>query len=149
MSKLPELRQRVNDYIIGMELSSVEITQSGGWTFRYGSTRVFIDIREQGDAASGRTLVSIFAPVGIDVPFSPTFFEWVARNCGNWLFGHLGLEVNEQDPAKGSLLLKHTLLGDSLDRDEFVDAVAAVAQTAEDIDDEVVTRHGGTRAHES
>lgn len=118
----------------------------GYWVDR-GSTRCFISVRARG-GDDPRVIVRITSPVAFEVPASPAMFEHVALNSDSWLFGHLGLEADADVPGTYSVLFVHSLLGNYLDEDELAGAVAAVAVTADDMDDEFVAKFGGKRFHE-
>ena len=47
---------------------------------------------------------------------------------------------------KGTVLLTHTILGDSMDREELYGSVSAIARVADDLDDQIVTAFGGQTA---
>jgi hypothetical protein len=57
------------------------------------------------------------------------------------ILGGFGLSVGED--GKGSVVLTHTILGDSMDREELYGSVSAIARVADDLDDQIVTAFGG------
>lgn len=145
MPTLLELRDQVQR-ILSEGVGSLEVGPEGVLTFRHQSTRVFVNCREQ-DLDEGRTrsLVFITAPILIGVPPTPDLFEYVATNADNWMFGHLSAHPSD---SAIDILMTHTLLGDYLDAEELRTAAFGIALTANDLDDELQQRFGGTRAHE-
>lgn len=131
-----------------LKLNSVKLTPSGGFSFQVDSTEVFIDVFPRGDDPAAGHLVSIYAPVGLEVPMSSELAEYVAFSGDNWYFGHLGLSRVENVDGCCHVILRHNLLADFMDPPEFESALFGVAGTAERLDDEVVQRFGGRRAHE-
>jgi len=115
-----------------------------GYYVDRGSTRCFVSV----DARGGddlRVIIRLASPVAFEVPESAALFEHVAKNTDSWLFGHLALEPDPDVPGTHSILFVHRLLGSYLDEAELVGAVAAVAVTADGIDDEFVETFGGKR----
>ena len=143
---LLELKDKVGRWLTEIGLRGIEITERGGYSFRFESTRVFVDIVEVGSEEHRRSLVHITAPFLQRAPISPELFEWVARSCDDWMFGHLGMSVDDEDKTC-IVVLTHTLLGDYLDPEEFNQALIAVTTTANDIDDDLVARFGGETFH--
>jgi hypothetical protein len=119
----------------------VEIDQNGDFTFQFGSSRIFIGLREVGE---DRTVVDFVMPLLFDVPLSPDLFRYVATH-GGYAWGHLSVE--EKD-GTGTLFYTHALLGDFLDPDEFLAALGAMVNTGDDLDNELQQRFGGTRFHD-
>ena len=91
----------------------------------------------------GTTIVHIVAPILVGVPVSEALYEFVAQNSTRRYFGSLGLRMKEDGLAM--LQVDHTLLGDTLDKTELLWAIAAVAETADRLDDELQPRFGGSR----
>ena len=44
------------------------------------------------------------------------------------------------------MLLTHTILGDTMEREELYASVSAIARVADDLDDQIVEAFGGTTA---
>lgn len=140
MADIEVTRQRVQRMLADL-FGSIEVDRDGDFTFRHGSTRVFISIT---DEFRGHTLVNVRAITNLRVPPSPELFRYIATE-NNYIFG--ALRGHEGD--EGVLVtFRQTLLGDTLDPEELRTAVIAVAGTADDVDDEVQSRFGGDRFHE-
>lgn len=146
MSKLLELRERVRQ-ILTSELSGVVVDEAGDFSIQNESTAVFVRCEEQDfDNGESRTMINVLAPVVFGAPPSPQLFEYLALESNQYLFGHLvGLR---NDDGSISVFLEYRLLGDYLDAEELLNAVWAIALSANDLDDEVKSRFGGERLNE-
>jgi hypothetical protein len=131
------VREKVQRFLADI-LGTVEVDRDGDFTFAFESTRVFVSIIEQED----RTLVKIFAPLVLKVPPSPELYEHIALHAGDYLFG--SFELDQADEGF-TILFYHVLLGDYLDGEELHNAVRAIANIADDTDDELKAKFGGQR----
>jgi len=146
MSSVLNVKDKVQRYLLDLGVRP-EVTDDGGWTFRNGSARTFVRVREQERSdESSRTLVDISAPVLFGASPTPELWEYVALNADNWIFGHLW--AAKDDEGTVTLILSHRLLGDFLDPEELKSAVAGLAISAEEVDDELAQRFGGRCFHE-
>jgi hypothetical protein len=111
------------------------------------STQVTFHVSELGKDRDGnpRTVVRVSAPILWGVAPTPALYEWIAREGGNYVFGHVAAFNDGSEPGKVFLLMTHTLLGDYLDEDELAAAMWAVLGSADDLDDELRQRFGGKR----
>jgi hypothetical protein len=140
VANLDETRAKVTDYL-HLCIGEFQTSPSGEMWFPFGSTRLAITTRA--DETGNRTLVHIGALVASNVPVSDELFRWLADASGSFLFGHLTCSADGGDDA--ILAIEHTLLGDYLDLEELRVALAAVASSADQLDDVVVSRFGGLR----
>jgi type III secretion system-like peptide-binding chaperone len=120
----------------------VELAATGDLSFPFESTRIFINVRQFGDSSA---VVNVFAITNVDLEPSPQLYEFVATHSGDWVMGHLALDVTD---GRGTLVLRHTLLADYLDEPELSNAVRAIAFTADEIDNELKAKFGGRLASE-
>ena len=107
---------------------------------RHGSTGCQVHVEEWDQ---GQTLVVLSAPVLMDVKLTPDLFQALAQRTDKYWVGSLVLE--EAQPGVGHIFFKHILLGDTLDEEELLWSLSAVARTADDLDDEWRPRFGGSR----
>jgi hypothetical protein len=135
-----EMRDRVR-YILTDLLGPVEVDRDGEFSFRHDSARIFVGVRPFDEG----TVVEVRAYTNIGVPPSPELYEYLALNANAYVFGHLGAFEDEGGMV---VIFSHRLLGDYLDPEELKVAVAAVASTADEIDDEIRDRFGGRLFHE-
>jgi hypothetical protein len=114
------------------------------------STAVRVSVAEWGESSDGdpRTVVEISAPVLFKVKPTPKLFEWVAREGGNYWFGHLSVLDSADDPGTVMILMRHSLLGDYLDEQELMHALMGVLHTSDALDDEMQKKFGGERLKE-
>jgi len=106
-----------------------------------GSTFVYVRAFPIGEKKSA---VEIFAYVVVDVEVTEQLMRYLLTYNLRLIFGGFGLARGEGD--KGTVLLTHTILGDSMDRDELYASVSAIARVADDLDDQIVTAFGGRTA---
>lgn len=140
MADVAATKERVQR-MLTQTLGTVQVDQDGDFTFRHGSARVFIRVMA---AFGDHTVVRAFAYTNLEVPPSPELFHFVATNNA-YVFGHL--TAVERDEGV-TVVFGQTILGDSLDPDELMTSVAAVASSADDVDDKIQQRFGGKRFHE-
>lgn len=137
------LHEKVTRYVDDL-IGRHEVNEWDEIHFRWGSVHVFLKCRTYGEED---TLVTINVPLLYGVTPTPELFRHVALHADGWYFGHLSVSQPEgEDRVK--LWLSHALLGDYLDVEELKAAVAAVANTADGLDDELRASFGGQRYHE-
>jgi hypothetical protein len=134
------VKDKVQRFLLEV-LNTVSIDRDGDFTFREGSTRLFISVQPFGVASAS---VRIVAPIISEAPASPELYKFIACE-GSYKFGHLTCQ--EKD-GKVSILFNHTLLGDFLDPDELKLTAFLMARTADELDDAIVTTFGGRKFHE-
>src|SRR5215216_6655018 len=106
-----------------------------------GSTFVYIRTFPIGDKKSG---VEIFSYVVVDIDVTEEMMRYLLTYNLRLMLGAFGLSLGED--GKGTVLLTHTILGDSMDREELYASVSAIARVADDLDDQIVTTFGGKTA---
>jgi T3SS (YopN, CesT) and YbjN peptide-binding chaperone 1 len=125
-------------------LGSVTLDRSGDLIFEHGSARVVVSV---GDAPDGEhAIVIVNSVTNWDLVPDPALFRYVATRANEIAFG--ALSVFERRDGKCNLSLHHALLGDTLDPDELLNAVSAIAVVADQIADEARRRFGGRRTIE-
>jgi hypothetical protein len=131
--------QRILVDELGLEVRLI----SNGFQVPYASSAVNIIVHEDDD--DDRTIIQMWAMVLRDVAESPELFEWIAVEGHQFFFGHACFNRNPQTPGIGMISFDYTLLGDYLDKAELEEALAALATTADGIDDQLQERFGGKR----
>ena len=106
-----------------------------------GSTFVYVRAFPIGEKKSG---VEVFAYVVVDVVVTEQLMRYLLTYNLRLILGGFGLARGEGD--KGTVLLTHTILGDSMDGDELYGSVSAIARVADDLDEQIVTAFGGKTA---
>jgi hypothetical protein len=135
------VRERVQAFLTSE--GPVEIDSEHRWRVLTGSTRVFVDVIASVSGVDF-AIVRMVAPILHDVPLSAELYEYVALNADNGNFGSLGLWPDEEKKT-ALLLVRHSLLADYLDKEELLQAVYAVGSAADELDDQLQERFGGTR----
>ena len=143
MAAEDEVRERVQHYLT--KHFRVGLERGGGFSIDHESTRGFISVRGKDD----RVIVTVEAVVAFNVPESPQLLEHVAKESDSYLFGHLAIREDRDEPGRYLAVFTHALLGNYLDEDELINAVIAVVGTANQIDDELVAQFGGETFHGS
>lgn len=139
---LVSLRGKIQQYLT-QNFNNVTIDRDGDYSLRSGSARIFVSARTRDEVEW--TWVNLWVPVLHEVKESPEVFEYVALHADDYLFGHIHATRLDDGLAIG---LRHVLLGDYLDEDELGYAVGGMLSSADELDDELKTRFGGTRFHE-
>jgi hypothetical protein len=116
-------------------------------TFTDSSTRINVSVQDWGTNKAGdpSALVRLSAPLLWEVEPKPELFEWIARQGGNYYFGHVVAYDDSSAAGKLFLSMSHTLLGDYLDEEELHWALFSMLGTADKLDDELKEKFGGKR----
>jgi hypothetical protein len=137
------LREKVERYVADL-IGPYEVNEWDKIHFRWGSAHVFLECMTYGEEES---VVFISIPLLYYLTPAPELFRYVGLHADDWHFGHLSVTENKDDDRL-KLWLTHSLLGDYLDVEELKTAVAAMARTADGLDDELKAKFGGERYHE-
>jgi len=111
------------------------------FTLQEGSTFVYVRTFPIGDKKAG---VEVFSYVVVDVDVTERLMRYLLTYNLKLILGGFGLAIGEN--GKASVLLTHTILGDTMQRDELYASVSAIARVADDLDDQIVADFGGTTA---
>lgn len=106
-----------------------------------GSTFVYVRAFPIGEKKAG---VEVFAYVVVDVEVTEQLMRYLLTYNLRLILGGFGLARGEGD--KGTVLLTHSILGDSMDSEELYGSVSAIARVADDLDEQIVTAFGGQTA---
>ncbi len=126
---------------IGLQGNTITVT------FTDVSTRVNVSVQDWGTDKNGdpQSLVQLSSPILWEVDPTPALYEYIAREGGNYFFGHVSAHDDNSAPGKLFIHFSHTLLGDYLDEEELSAAMWGVLTTADKLDDELQQRFGGKR----
>ena len=111
------------------------------FTLQEGSTFVYVRSFPIGDKKSG---VEVFSYVVVELDITEELMRFLLTYNLKLILGGFGLSIAEE--GKGSVLLTHTILGDTMTRDELYSSVTAIARVADDLDDRIVASFGGKTA---
>lgn len=106
-----------------------------------GTTFVYTRPFAIGDKKSG---VEIFSYVTVDVDVTEELMRYLLTYNLRLILGGFGLSIGED--GKGSVILTHTILGDTMEREELYASVSAIARVADELDEQIATAFGGTTA---
>jgi type III secretion system-like peptide-binding chaperone len=106
-----------------------------------GSTFVYVRTFAIGENRSG---VEVFSYVVIDVDVSLELMRYLLTYNLKLMLGGFGITIGDDD--KATVMLTHSILGDSMDRSELYGSVSAIARVADDLDDQIVSNFGGKTA---
>jgi hypothetical protein len=84
-------------------------------------------------------VVEVRAYLVTEADLSKDLLLYLLRKNDGMMFGNLGID------REGDIFIHHMLVGSTLDKPELKHAVGAVLSLGDDLDDEIVSRFGGTR----
>lgn len=134
---LEHLNGRVSDYLVRMDLDPDQ-NEEGMFMLKYGSTVVMVSTFESGSHAYVRFASTMLTGVQ---PQLDLVMRILRLNTEVVYGAFLLFEDN-------TLSFTHTLLGDSIDFEEFNHALTYVAQVSDNHDDELQALAGGMRAED-
>lgn len=106
------------------------------FVLRQGSAVATIDVQSWNEGS----VVKTWSLVVTDIQPTPELYEYLLRLNADQQFGAFALD------ADNDIVLRHTIIGDTLDPEELRSSVEAIARTADRYDDEIVEKFGGLRA---
>jgi hypothetical protein len=140
LARLQALKDKVNGFLTEI-WDGYQVDSEGDSFIEYGSSRVYFSTYPRGEDA---TIVRIQCPLLFDVPITPELFEYVACEGGLYFFGSMRVVLSTDDPSKGLVIFSHSLLGDYLDLEELKSAALGLLFSADEVDNEMASRFGGT-----
>ncbi len=145
MATVEETKQRVQRMLTS-EGGGVRLTKDGRFAIEHGSTVGFVEVQEWAADQDGnpRSVVHMWAPIARDVPASPELYKWAATEGQDKIFGAVAIGDSD-DGRTCTVAYSETLLGDYLDTAELMTSLLAVLFIADQLDDEVVAKFGGSR----
>ena len=117
----------------------VEVDKENRFIVPFESAVTFIKVF---DWTEDQTIVSLTCPMLVDVRITSELTHWIAVEGQRFFFGHAALNPNK-DGKTGWVYFSHNLLGDDLDELELMEALRAVATTANHLDNELRDMFGG------
>jgi hypothetical protein len=128
--------------MLAAEFGTVSEDSNGSFFIRNGSTVVFVDVAdwELGDQNVGVVEIFAIAAMGLKEVNKDLAVELVtdlSRRFGTWIF-------IKRDDGLYNLAFKADLIGATVDAPELINAVTLVAIVADEEDDKIVRKYGGT-----
>jgi hypothetical protein len=138
------VKDKVHRYITEV-VGSVQIDSDGDFTFRTGSSQMWISVSkvERSGSYAEFVAVKVFANTNNRVPASPALYEYVATE-GRYRIGALRC-VRKDDGVR--VWLEHTLMGTFLDPAELYVTINYIGEIADWVDDEIRRKFGGVLYH--
>jgi Putative bacterial sensory transduction regulator len=134
------MRHRVQDMLTKI-VRPIQVDSFGAMSFTSGSTRVYVRVQPFNETS----IVNVSAITNVGLTASPELYEYVATHADDWSFGHVGIRDGD---GGMEVVFRYSLLGDFVSAGSLEHAVGAVAQAADQIDDDVAKRFGGHRARD-
>lgn len=116
-------------------------TMDDALVLQEGSTFVYVRSAAIGEKQAS---VEIFSYVIVDVDVTESLMRYLLEYNLKLVLGGFGLAIDEN--GKGTVVLTHTILGDTMDKQELYTSVSAIARVADDLDDKLVETFGGKTA---
>jgi hypothetical protein len=134
----------------------INIDDDGDLRIFYESTHIVLQVLEldssdpeivefRKDNDISVTVVNIFALVLFEADASSELFKWIATEGQSYDFGAFRVFFDAENPKKCNVQYQYRLAGDNLDPGELKGALAAVAFTADNEDDELQKKFGGKK----
>ena len=134
----------------------INIDDDGDLRITYESTHVILSVieletsdteiveyRKNNDISA--TVVNIFALVLFEANVSNELYKWIATEGQTYDYGAFRVFIDSENPKKCNVQYQYRLAGDHLDPGELKGALAAVAFTADNEDDELQKMFGGQK----
>jgi hypothetical protein len=106
-----------------------------------GSTFVYVRVLPVGET---KTVVEVFSYVVVGVTLTAELLKFLLVHNLKLILGAFGVSV--EPDGKGIIILSHSILGNSMDREELYGSVSAIARVADEIDEQIVAMFGGSTA---
>jgi len=134
----PEKVQKLRELIESKLAEMVDLyftDDHGNYVLGIASARVFIVPTW---IENGATIIRVFAITNLDVPVTAELTQWLLQKNLEFVFGGFAL-----DGDAGAIWFNHNMLGDFAHPEQLEATLAAVAQTADQYDDQIKERFGG------
>jgi hypothetical protein len=134
----------------------INIDDDGDLRITYESTHVVLQVLEldtndpdiveyRKDNDISVTVVNIYALVLFDANVSNELYKWVATEGQAYDYGAFRVFIDPENSKKCHIQYQYRIAGDNLDPGELKGALAAVAFTADNEDDELQKMFGGKK----
>ena len=132
--KVVELRGMIENKLADL-VDRYFVDEHGNYVLGIATARVFIVPTW---IEKGSTVVRVFAITNLDVPVTAELTTYLLEKNLEFVFGGFAL-----DAKAGAVWFNHNILGDFAHPGQLEATLAAVAQTADEYDDEIKERFGG------
>jgi hypothetical protein len=111
-------------------------TSAPSFALRRGSADVHVSVA----ALEDKAVVAVFSWVATGVTPSEELYRYLLTENANFVFGGFALGPDN------TVIYQHSVIGDTIDKEQLRTSVRAVADVADDYDDRIASRFGGTTA---
>jgi len=87
-----------------------------------------------------KSVIEVYSAVVQEIKTTPELMRHMLTKKADMLFGAFSIDED------GDVIFRHTIMGNTCDKEELQAAVLAVASTAEREDDEIIAKFGRQRA---
>lgn len=128
------LREKIEETLVEL-LEGYAVDERGSYVLGLDTARVFVVPTWLDDKA---TVIRLFAITNLDVPVTMQLTTYLLAKNLEFVFGAFAL-----DAEHGAVWFTHNLLGQETSSEELEATLAAVAETANQHDNEIKTTFGG------
>ena len=141
MADLTSIKNNVRK-ILTSEFGSISEDDSGSFFIRNESTVAFVDIGEWDHDGQNVGIIEVYSIVAsglkeVNKDLAVELTTDLSRRFGSWFF-------LKRPDGLWNLLFKADLIGSTVDATELINAVMLVAIVANDEDDKIVRKYGGS-----
>jgi hypothetical protein len=141
MADLASIKNNVRK-ILANEFGSISEDDQGSFFIRNESTVAFIDVSDWEHGGQNVGVIQIYAIVAMNLKevnkdLAVELVTDLSRRFGSWFF-------LQNDQGKYNLIFKTDLIAATVDPAELINAVTLVAIVANEEDDKIVRKYGGT-----
>jgi hypothetical protein len=141
MADLTSIKNNVRK-ILTSEFGSISEDDSGSFFVRNESTVAFVDIGEWDHDGQNVGIIEVYSIVAsglkeVNKDLAVELTTDLSRRFGSWFF-------LKRPDGLWNLLFKADLIGSTVDATELINAVMLVAIVANDEDDKIVRKYGGS-----
>jgi len=141
MADLTSIKNNVRK-ILTSEFGSISEDDSGSFFIRNESTVAFVDIGEWDHDGQNVGIIEVYSIVSsglkeVNKDLAVELTTDLSRRFGSWFF-------LKRPDGLWNLLFKADLIGSTVDATELINAVTLVAIVANDEDDKIVRKYGGS-----
>ena len=141
MADLTSIKNNVRK-ILTSEFGSISEDDSGSFFIRNESTVAFVDIGEWDHDGQNVGIIEVYSIVSsglkeVNKDLAVELTTDLSRRFGSWFF-------LKRPDGLWNLLFKADLIGATIDATELINAVTLVAIVANDEDDKIVRKYGGS-----
>jgi hypothetical protein len=133
--------EKMREYLFTLFGEVNVTTMDDALVLQEGSTFVYVRAAAIGESQAS---IEIFSYVIVEVDVTEALMRYLLTYNLKLILGGFGLSIDEN--GKGTVVLTHTILGDTMDKEQLYTCVTAIARVGDDLDDKIVAMFGGKTA---